>query len=230
MSNQRSTSLIATPGRLIDHLDSTPGFTLAHLRFLVIDEADRLLNQSFQEWLGRVLAATEGMQGAEAVATQRTTAQAPYELLSYSASGLGAAAWSTLQEEAVPSVQKLLFSATLTRDPAKIARPRPSQPTLRHSSGQSLRRRQDDQRRNGAQQSSASRFRTRCVNTPFVTTSADKPFTCLPPSSARHRAQRQPHPQGTLLHKVGGFCGKAGEVDRDLRRGPKRERSHPTRK
>jgi ATP-dependent RNA helicase DDX51/DBP6 len=27
--------LIATPGRLIDHLGTTPNFTLQHLRFLV---------------------------------------------------------------------------------------------------------------------------------------------------------------------------------------------------
>lgn len=123
--------LIATPGRLIDHLDSTPGFTLAHLRFLVIDEADRLLNQSFQEWLRRVLTATEGEAATVATSNrqkedgaaslQRSSARAPYELLSDAASGLGAAARSTLQEEAVPSVQKLLFSATLTRDPAKMA-------------------------------------------------------------------------------------------------------------
>lgn len=171
--------LIATPGRLIDHLDSTPGFTLAHLRFLVIDEADRLLNQSFQEWLGRVLAATEGMQGAEAVATQRTTAQAPYELLSYSASGLGAAAWSTLQEEAVPSVQKLLFSATLTRDPAKIAAlglRNPHYVTVQdsHSVGD-----QDDQRRNGAQQVERFSLPHSLREHLLVTTSADKPFHLL---------------------------------------------------
>jgi ATP-dependent RNA helicase DDX51/DBP6 len=30
--------LIATPGRLMDHLERTPGFTLEHLRYLVIDE------------------------------------------------------------------------------------------------------------------------------------------------------------------------------------------------
>ena len=36
--------LVATPGRLIDHLDKTPGFTLQHLRYLIIDEADRLLS------------------------------------------------------------------------------------------------------------------------------------------------------------------------------------------
>ena len=47
--------LIATPGRLMDHLKATPAFTLQHLRFLVIDEADRLLNQSFNDWLKTVL-------------------------------------------------------------------------------------------------------------------------------------------------------------------------------
>ncbi|KAI4484422.1 hypothetical protein M0802_013068 [Mischocyttarus mexicanus] len=33
--------LIATPGRLIDHILKTPGFSLESLRYLVIDEADR---------------------------------------------------------------------------------------------------------------------------------------------------------------------------------------------
>lgn len=47
--------LIATPGRLMDHLAMTKGFTLQHLRFLVIDEADRLLSSSFQNWLSQVL-------------------------------------------------------------------------------------------------------------------------------------------------------------------------------
>ena len=52
--------LVCTPGRLVDHLASTPGFTLQHLRYLVIDEADRLLGQSYQHWLPRVIAAAEG--------------------------------------------------------------------------------------------------------------------------------------------------------------------------
>ena len=47
--------LVCTPGRLIDHLDNTPGFTLQHLRWLVIDEADRLLSQSYHGWIQRVL-------------------------------------------------------------------------------------------------------------------------------------------------------------------------------
>ena len=49
--------LVATPGRLMDHLD-TPGFTLQHLKYLVIDEADRLVNQPYQNWVGRVLEAS----------------------------------------------------------------------------------------------------------------------------------------------------------------------------
>lgn len=50
--------LVCTPGRLVDHLDHTPGFTLQHLLFLVVDEADRLLNQSYHNWIDRVLEAS----------------------------------------------------------------------------------------------------------------------------------------------------------------------------
>lgn len=39
--------LIATPGRLLDHLQTTPGM-LGQLGFLVLDEADRLLDEGFQ--------------------------------------------------------------------------------------------------------------------------------------------------------------------------------------
>jgi ATP-dependent RNA helicase DDX51/DBP6 len=51
--------LVCTPGRLMDHLKATPGFSLQHLRFLVIDEADRLLNQSFNDWLKTILSHIE---------------------------------------------------------------------------------------------------------------------------------------------------------------------------
>lgn len=46
--------VIATPGRLIDHLNCTPGFSLDHLCFLVLDEADQLLSKS-QTWLDQIL-------------------------------------------------------------------------------------------------------------------------------------------------------------------------------
>ena len=35
--------IIATPGRLVDHLEKTKGFNLKSIKFLVLDEADRML-------------------------------------------------------------------------------------------------------------------------------------------------------------------------------------------
>ncbi|PQE29459.1 hypothetical protein CJF32_00003236 [Rutstroemia sp. NJR-2017a WRK4] len=49
--------LICTPGRLVEHLKSTPGFTLQYVKWLIIDEADKLLDQSFQQWLSIVITA-----------------------------------------------------------------------------------------------------------------------------------------------------------------------------
>jgi ATP-dependent RNA helicase DDX51/DBP6 len=51
--------LVCTPGRLVDHIRWTKGFTLEHVEWLVIDEADRLLNESFQEWVETVMPAFE---------------------------------------------------------------------------------------------------------------------------------------------------------------------------
>jgi hypothetical protein len=48
----------------MDHIQSTPGFTLQHLQFLVIDEADRLLSQRYQDWVLTVLRATQGVPPA----------------------------------------------------------------------------------------------------------------------------------------------------------------------
>ena len=41
--------VVATPGRLVDHLENTKGFTLRSLQYLVMDEADRILNMDFEE-------------------------------------------------------------------------------------------------------------------------------------------------------------------------------------
>ncbi|XP_047958695.1 DEAD-box ATP-dependent RNA helicase 10-like [Salvia hispanica] len=45
----------ATPGRLIDHLSNTKGFSLRTLKYLVLDEADRLLNEDFEKSLDQIL-------------------------------------------------------------------------------------------------------------------------------------------------------------------------------
>ncbi|KAH3899216.1 RNA-dependent ATPase RRP3 SCDLUD_004648 [Saccharomycodes ludwigii] len=47
--------IIATPGRLMDHLENTKGFSLRNLKFLVMDEADRLLDMEFGPVLDRIL-------------------------------------------------------------------------------------------------------------------------------------------------------------------------------
>ncbi|XP_057769951.1 DEAD-box ATP-dependent RNA helicase 10 [Salvia miltiorrhiza] len=47
--------VVATPGRLIDHLSNTKGFSLRTLKYLVLDEADRLLNEDFEKSLDQIL-------------------------------------------------------------------------------------------------------------------------------------------------------------------------------
>ena len=47
--------VIATPGRLIDHIKNTPSFSLDTVEVLILDEADRLLQESFLEQLGEVV-------------------------------------------------------------------------------------------------------------------------------------------------------------------------------
>ncbi|KAG8965381.1 ATP-dependent RNA helicase dbp6 [Tulasnella sp. 408] len=123
--------LVCTPGRLIDHLNGTPNFTLQHLRFLVIDEADRLIAQSFQDWLPQVLSALEPTSAAPSTPTPSTF---PWNsLLAIPYPDAVAPAWhaisgttrsritTSLDEPKASSCQKLLFSATLTQDPEKIA-------------------------------------------------------------------------------------------------------------
>ena len=82
--------IISTPGRLVEHLNLN-SISLASLRFLVIDEADRLLNQSFQNW--------------SLVLTSKIEEQQKHDITKR---------WSL-------KVQKLVFSATLTTDAGKLA-------------------------------------------------------------------------------------------------------------
>lgn len=47
--------LVATPGRLVDHLENTKGFNLKAIKYLVMDEADRILNMDFEVELEKIL-------------------------------------------------------------------------------------------------------------------------------------------------------------------------------
>lgn len=47
--------VVATPGRLLDHLQNTPGFMYKNLQCLIIDEADRILEVGFEEELKQII-------------------------------------------------------------------------------------------------------------------------------------------------------------------------------
>ena len=93
----------------------------------MIDEADRLLSQSFQDWLSQVLTAIRPppLPTTSTVPKELTDRLVPlHDALS--------PAWlhtsqtcpyirTDVDDEMDSSCQKLLFSATLTRDPSKIA-------------------------------------------------------------------------------------------------------------
>ncbi|XP_047327285.1 DEAD-box ATP-dependent RNA helicase 51-like [Impatiens glandulifera] len=47
--------LVATPGRLLDHLQNTKGFIYKNLKCFIIDEADRILEANFEEEMKQIL-------------------------------------------------------------------------------------------------------------------------------------------------------------------------------
>ena len=121
--------LVDTPGRLIAHLEGTPGFTLAHLRFLVVDETDRLLRQAYQDWLPKVMAALQQPWAAAAAGGGPAAPAVGGGWGARDAAGLAAPEQQQEQQQQQASgrqparrVVKFVVSATLTRDPSKIDR------------------------------------------------------------------------------------------------------------
>ncbi|XP_033740782.1 ATP-dependent RNA helicase HAS1-like isoform X2 [Pecten maximus] len=47
--------IVATPGRLLDHLQNTPNFMFKNLQCLIIDEADRILDIGFEEEMKQII-------------------------------------------------------------------------------------------------------------------------------------------------------------------------------
>ncbi|GFQ86997.1 ATP-dependent RNA helicase DDX18 [Trichonephila clavata] len=47
--------VVATPGRLLDHLQNTPQFLFKNLKCLIIDEADRILDTGFEKDMKRII-------------------------------------------------------------------------------------------------------------------------------------------------------------------------------
>ncbi|XP_020586976.1 DEAD-box ATP-dependent RNA helicase 1 isoform X2 [Phalaenopsis equestris] len=108
--------LIATPGRLMDHINTTKGFSLEHLCYLVVDETDRLLREAYQSWLPTViqLACMKSLAGYKEdvifpsmfnslTTIRRTGVERGFKGKSY------------------PRLVKMIMSATLTQDPSKLS-------------------------------------------------------------------------------------------------------------
>lgn len=91
--------LICTPGRLVDHIKSTKGFTLNHIQWLVVDEADRLLDESFQQWVEMITPALEY--------------QAPLDPIEEQIQ-------KTFHLSHQRTVRKIILSATMTKEIDKI--------------------------------------------------------------------------------------------------------------
>lgn len=94
--------LVATTGRLVEHIHSTKGFSLKSLRFLVMDEADRIMEQIQNNWLYHLDAHVK--EQSDSILSGKPM------LLSY----------DELDSNASTQPHKLLFSATLSQDPEKL--------------------------------------------------------------------------------------------------------------
>merc|ERR550525_2352930 len=55
--DKRPHIIVATPGRLADHIENNSTFTLSKLKYLVLDEADRLLEGNFDGQLSTIIPA-----------------------------------------------------------------------------------------------------------------------------------------------------------------------------
>eukprot|EP00099_Drosophila_melanogaster_P013918 NP_476833.1 dead box protein 73D [Drosophila melanogaster] len=104
--------VVTTPGRLVDHLHATKGFCLKSLKFLVIDEADRIMDAVFQNWLYHLDSHVKETTDQLLAGTQ-----APL-------------CYAELQASFGKQPHKLLFSATLSQDPEKLQDLRLFQPRL----------------------------------------------------------------------------------------------------
>ena len=73
--------LVATPGRLLDHLNNTKGFVFTHLVMLVVDEADRILDEGFEDDLRGIIGKLAPSQGRRQTALFSATQTSKIEEL-----------------------------------------------------------------------------------------------------------------------------------------------------
>ncbi|XWS18671.1 hypothetical protein CRYUN_Cryun32bG0064700 [Craigia yunnanensis] len=109
--------LVATPGRLMDHINSTKGFTLEHLCYLVVDETDRLLREAYQAWLPTVLQLTQSNDESlfPLANSFHSSTFGPLKTIRRFGVERG------FKGKSHPRLVKMVLSATLTQDPSKLA-------------------------------------------------------------------------------------------------------------
>lgn len=104
LRSDRPQIVVATPGRLRDHLlTSISAESLHRLRWLVIDEGDRLLAEQYHQWLDDLM---------PHLLHPVDVADGPF---------------------ARPPLQKLVFSATMTSNPRKLAKLKLYRPVFFHT-------------------------------------------------------------------------------------------------
>jgi ATP-dependent RNA helicase DDX51/DBP6 len=112
--------LICTPGRLVEHIENTTGFLLNAVRWLVIDEADQLLNQNFQGWASILMDALHGETPIDFMNAQERVRKRERDANSI---------WSV----ALPArrqLTKVVLSATMEKDLTKLGTLKLKRPKL----------------------------------------------------------------------------------------------------
>ncbi|KAK6440079.1 ATP-dependent RNA helicase dbp6 [Oleoguttula sp. CCFEE 5521] len=97
--------LVCTPGRLLEHMSSTIGVSIVHTESLVLDEADKLLDQQYDGFLERL--------NDELSRPRTDSEQDPREIYLRARD-----AWDARSEQ---RVRKVVLSATMTRDIGKLS-------------------------------------------------------------------------------------------------------------
>ncbi|GIY88142.1 ATP-dependent RNA helicase DDX51 [Caerostris extrusa] len=102
--------IVTTPGRILDHISRTKGFCLEHLRFLVIDEADRMMDDVQKGWLKQIENAVyNNSNSLNCLCFAPAGKRSPFEPST-------ACHFGYVNEP----LQKLLYSATLSHNPEKL--------------------------------------------------------------------------------------------------------------
>ncbi|KAG1730754.1 P-loop containing nucleoside triphosphate hydrolase protein [Suillus lakei] len=95
--------LVSTPGRLLDHLQNTSSFNVGKCRWLVLDEADRLMELGFEDTIKGII---QGLDGRKKLAFQAVQDGKTFEV--------GGWDWDRQR-------RTILCSATIREDVQKLA-------------------------------------------------------------------------------------------------------------